>query len=499
MAKPGRPKKAQGKEIITRSTSIDNMMMQVNLLDPDRVLEKLGVDPEIAFRDMMADDHLTAVMGTRQASIKGMSWDLTVGKSSDRILKATQEVLENLNMRQQGAGVQGMGMPRFFDDILQANPWGMSPLEVVWQTGINEWIPLEVKGKPFRYFTFDNDNKLLFRTSSNWEGEAIPDKKVLLARHWITSSSFDNPYGDKLLSKSYWPVFWKRNGIQFWNVYLEKYGMPWVVAKVNPNMGENDREALAEDMVNMVQDGAIVLPNTSEIELMDSSGKSSQSDLYEKMLTFNDNALSKVWLGQTLTTQLGDVGSYAASKTHEGVKDERRNQDKKMVESTVQTLIDWFVELNFGLAPSPEFRLIEPLGVNQELATRDKTLTETGIKFTPEYYQRKYGLEEDEFEIKEEAEPVASVEGEFSKAKTPADQLAIDNMLASLDPVELQKQLNGILKPVIKLINNGADYNEVLKKLTSVHDDMDSEMLELELTKAYNLADTIGRLSDAGN
>lgn len=471
-------------EKINRQSSIDNMILNELLPDPDRVLEKLGIDADQAFQDIMADDHLTAVMGTRQASVKGMTWDVTLGESDDRILKAVDNMLKGINKNH-----NGMGIYRMIDDILQANPWGMSCCEVIWKTGVNEWLPVAVKGKPFRYFTFNNKNELKFLSSGNsFDGEKIPPKKILLARHWITSNSFENPYGDKLLSKSYWPVTFKRNGTQWWNVFVEKYAMPLLIGKVKPSVSETDREKLAEDLAEAVQDAVLLTSQDHEIEFQEPKSNRS-SEIYEGLNHYMNSAISKIWLGQTLTTEMGDVGSYAASKTHQGVKDERRNQDKKMVESTFQTLIDWFVELNFGEAESPVFSLIEPLGVNQELAERTKILSEAGVKHLAPFYMRNFGLEEDEFEIEEKP-----MEGEFSKFQVK-DQVAVDKMLDSITPEELQKQAEGFLKPVIKLVNESNSYDEVLEKLLDVYPQMKTASLEDMLTRAVFISESMGRFN----
>jgi len=153
--KPGRPRKKRTEEIVTRQNSVDNAQLIDCLPDPDRVLEKLGMDPDVAFQDIMADDHLTSVMGTRQASVKGMNWNITIGDSSSQALAATQDMLDGINRNH-----NGMGIPRMIDDILQANPWGMSALEPIWERGPDIWLPVAVKGRPFRYFTFDNANDL---------------------------------------------------------------------------------------------------------------------------------------------------------------------------------------------------------------------------------------------------------------------------------------------------------------------------------------------------
>jgi len=324
--KIGRPKKAENK-LITRATSIDNLNLLDNLPDPDRVLEKLGYDPDLAYRDIMADDHLTSVMGTCKAAIKGMEWDLTAGEADDRILNATQDMLDGINQNH-----QGIGIARFLDDTLEAVGWGMSVCEVVWRRGPTEWTPVEVKGRPFRYFTFINNNELRFLTKENsYNGVELPPHRALLARHWVTNGSFDNPYGDKLLSKSYWPVTFKRNAMQWCNVFLEKYGMPWPVGYVPAAMDQNHRDEFADALSNMVQDGILVTDDRNKIELLEKSNSgTSSSNSYIEIMNYMDKALSKIWLGQTLTTDVGDVGSYAASITHRGVKDERTAQHKLM-------------------------------------------------------------------------------------------------------------------------------------------------------------------------
>ena len=65
-----------------------------------------------------------------------------------------------------------------------------------------------------------------------------------------------------------------------------------------------------------------------------------------------------------------------------------------------------------------------------------------------------------------------------------------------MSPEEMAEQMEGILKPVIALINNGKGYDQVLDSLLSVYPKMDNEKLQDELLKAYNLADSVGRLSN---
>ena len=61
--------------------------------------------------------------------------------------------------------------------------------------------------------------------------DLMPDRKF-----WTISTGAehsDEPYGVGLARSLYWPVWFKRNNVQFWLIFLEKFGMPTVAALVN--------------------------------------------------------------------------------------------------------------------------------------------------------------------------------------------------------------------------------------------------------------------------
>ena len=110
--------------------------------------------------------------------------------------------------------------------------------------------------------------------------------------------------------------------------------------------------------------------------------------------------ISKAILGQTLTTEIGSTGSYAASNTHMQVRQDIVDSDKKLVEGVINQLIQWIYEINFTNAEVPVFELYEPEDVDLTLAQRDKILSDTGVKFTKEYFIKNYGLEDEDFDIR---------------------------------------------------------------------------------------------------
>ena len=88
-------------------------------------------------------------------------------------------------------------------------------------------MPEKVIAKPPEWFCFDDDNNLKFRTKENYYGEVVPDKKFLLAQN---NPSYNNPYGERTLSRVFWNVTFKKGGLKFlgsihrkiWNASLNR-------------------------------------------------------------------------------------------------------------------------------------------------------------------------------------------------------------------------------------------------------------------------------------
>ena len=91
----------------------------------------------------------------------------------------------------------------------------MQPLEVVWRRDGTSTVPDRVVGKPVEWFVFAaEDNSLRLRTKANLIlGEELPPKKFLLARY---NATYDNPYGERVLSRCFWPVAFKKGGMARW-------------------------------------------------------------------------------------------------------------------------------------------------------------------------------------------------------------------------------------------------------------------------------------------
>ena len=478
------PKSSITDEIATRKRAFDFYALGFNLPDPDPVLRKQGKDVQI-YRELLSDAHVWACVQSRKAGILSLNWEIDRGKAKSRQAKVIEDVFNNLDMH------------AIISQILDASLFGFQPMEVIWKNIGSQIIPVDIKAKPVEWFVFDDENRLKLRTKENWLGELLPDKKFLLPQF---NPSYQNPYGERILSRVFWPVVFKKGGLKFWVIFTEKYGMPFLIGKHPRGASKEDTDSLADMLEDMIQDAIAVIPDDSSVEIQEAS-KNSSADIYEKLIDKMNSEVSKAILGQTLTTELGAKGSFAASKIHMEVREEIVDSDKRMVEKTLNQLIKWIYELNFSdQSNMPVLSLWEEEDVDLNLAQRDKTLSDSGVKFTKEYYMKAYGFEEEDIQSvapPSNNPPQNSISGNelFSQFKQESEeQEIIDNFIDSFSDKELQNQAEIILKPVLEMINKGNSYNEIQEKLSEKG--LNTDQIEEILQKVIFISEVWGRLND---
>ena len=88
----------------------------------------------------------------------------------------------------------------------------------IWLNVFLDIIIDKIKVRDRQRFGFDGFGNLRLKTFAQPDGELLPDRKF-----WNFSTGADHddePYGLGLAHWLYWPVFFKRAGIQYWMIFL---------------------------------------------------------------------------------------------------------------------------------------------------------------------------------------------------------------------------------------------------------------------------------------
>lgn len=476
-------------QIAVRSRSIEWLGLYGYLPDPDPVLRKTNQDLSV-YRELLVDGRVWTCYQSRKAATLSCEWEIRESATnskgaSSRAMALVEEIMAGLDVYQ------------VISDILEAPFYGASPLEVVWQSAPARWIPERIEGKPPEWFRFDPENRLRFLSRENMiEGELLPDFKFLLPRH---HASYQNPYGERILSRCFWPVVFKKGGFKFWAIFTEKYGMPWVVGRVPRRTNETERAALLANLTSMVQDAVAVINDDETIEIKESAFKASSAGVYEKLIEISNREISQTILGQTATTE-GTPGKLGEEKGQNETKEDIVEADKRLVKQTFNQLFRWITALNFSGAEPPEFVFFEEEDIRRDRAERDKVLTEQGVRFTPAYYRRTYNLEEEDFTVGEPPAKAPQTEGrQFTETSgnRATEEDAVD--IAAQGAKASQEAISALLAPVLEKIEKARTLEEIGEEIYGFYPGLDTALFQELLAQAQFAAGLAGYAAAEGD
>jgi hypothetical protein len=186
-------------------------------------------------------------------------------------------------------------------------------------------------------------------------------------------------------------ALYKRALMNNWAKYAEKAGNNFEVIKyqgAQPDQSERDRVLLK--LANRTGNSATDLPMGVSHEVTNMSS-SSQNQLFENQFKALNDEMSKLVLGQTMTTE--DGSSQSQAEVHERTQETIFDSDSK---NLIDTLNYEFQEIGikmFDLEPGGEFVYAENMTMDTDrMIDLDVKLSQIGYVFTQEELKERYGL-----------------------------------------------------------------------------------------------------------
>jgi phage gp29-like protein len=359
------------------------------------------------YEELERDAHVFAVLESRKLDVVQREWIIEPASQSAKDKRNAQMVeamLRNLATttpdaeKDQAIISTGTGFDQACHGLLDSLMYGVSMAEIMWAGG-KEIYPQDLRTRhPRRFgFTLTEDGWVpRLRTRTNIAiGEPIPPRKFIFHHHQLHYG----PYGRGLGHRLFWPVFFKRQDIKFWLVFVEKFASPTTIAKFPVGASDAEKDAVMSAIQSIASETGVGLPEGYELDLLEAS-RSSSADSYEKLANWCDAQISKAVLGQTGTTdQSTGGGSRARDEVAASVSLKRTKADADMLAGAItNSLIKWIIRLNAGPDAAvprlwwkfPELEVQEDLNARVQ---RDRTLYDMGFVVTRDYVIKTYGVE----------------------------------------------------------------------------------------------------------
>ena len=177
-----------------------------------------------------------------------------------------------------------------------------------------------------------------------------------------------------------------------WNAFEQIFGVPLRIAKV-ANLQSAEVPQVEQFLKNMGTAAYAVMSATTDLEVKDSN-TSDANKVFERKIDVSNKELSKLVLGQTMTTD--DGSSLSQSQTH-------ADTEQLLFASDKRKMLAW---LNAYLLPAMRsfgFKVLDneaigiPEAINpQERRAQDAVLLGAGVRLSKEYLEKHYDVEIDD-------------------------------------------------------------------------------------------------------
>lgn len=376
------PRPEMGREIATTADGIDITRGYTGpLLTPlDSVLRARGGYDLAIYEQVLSDSEVKATFSQRQLAVTQCEWEVEAGGDKRIDRQAADYLREQLH---------GIGWDNVTTKMLFGVFYGYGVAEIVYKIDGARVGLQAIKVRNRSRFRFGKEGDLRLLTYGNML-EGIPAPAPYFWNFCCGADHDDEPYGLGLAHWLYWPVLFKRNGLKFWLIFLEKFGMPTAVGKYDAEADGGERTKLLQAVRAIQTDSGIIMPKTMEIELL-SAGRSGTAD-YKALQDQMDATIQKVILGQTASTQ-GTAGKLGNDELQSDVRGDIIKADADLVcESFNQGPARWLTEWNFPGAALPRvYRVTSEPEDLDKIADRDKKISDLGFKPKQAYIEETYG------------------------------------------------------------------------------------------------------------
>lgn len=333
------------------------------------------------------DPHYAGVMATRRRSVAQLPLGVEAW-SDDAGHEAKAEEVRGWIKR----GI----VQRALFDVLDALPKGYSFSEIIWANPGGAWRPARIVRRDPRWFRFDRADLETPLMLTDTGGEVpLPWAKFLYARLGAKSGL---PLRSGLGRVALWSYLFKQYTLRDWQIFIQTYGQPLRLGKWAPGATEPDKDTLFQAVANIAGDCAAIIPQTMEIEFVQSGQLSATGELYEARVDWSDRQVSKLILGQTATTD-AVTGGLGSGKEHRQVQEDIETADATDLAAilTEQLIHPWMWLTGGDPDEAPRFTLARPEEDDLEAFGRALApFVDRGLRVPVKAIRDKFGLPDPE-------------------------------------------------------------------------------------------------------
>ena len=290
---------------LTDSPTPDTFAALLKDVDQGDIAAMVEMNEEMEAKDA----HLQGVAYRRRESVTALEWDIDPDPNAEDTARAEQAadfVRATLD------GIREW--PETLEHLATAIGPGIAVVELVWDSGrliktvdvpchrlMGDWIVAT--------------NEVFIETDEHSVQGVLAVLPKFVVHKPNTRAGF--PLRVTITRAQAWLFVIKHYGMADWASFSETYGQPMRVAIIEDSPNATDRDKIEQMLKNMGADMWAVFDKGTDIKFIEAA-RSNQP--FEGLIDWCERKQSVLYLGQTLTTEQGAVGSLALGRVHDNVR-----------------------------------------------------------------------------------------------------------------------------------------------------------------------------------
>ena len=348
------------------------------------------------YKDVDLDPHLSSLVTTRKNAILGA-----------RFIVVDKDNKENETLT---ALIERKWFVDFVDLALDSKNWGFSLIRFhdIIGNDIKEFEQVELIERRYVRPEFSHVSQTLH------DSDAVHYLEDPY-RSWNIGVGGKKDLG--LYLKAAPMVLWKKGAMAAWAEFAELFGTPMRIGHTNTR-DETTRQNMFDTLKNMGTSLFSVIDSKDKIEIIEGNTNSSGQDIFDRLIDRCNSELSKLFLGQTGTT---DEKSFAGSaNVHKQIFQSYNEADVIFIENVfTYQLIPMLIGHNeFSAFQNHKIKVVP----DDELSLQESSVIDLGLlnhyDIDPEFIKQKYGTE---VIVREDVNSVKNVQNrmnEYFKSKS---------------------------------------------------------------------------------
>ena len=319
-------------------------------------------------------------LSTRKNAVIVSGWHLEPGDDSPEA-KSVAETLEK-SLRECGDSDTADTFEDLLEDLLGALLPGFAVSEILWLPGggIAGFHRIDQ-----RHFSFSGSYSPRLITRDSPQGIELDRRRIIY--HKLRFHGGDPARGG-LIRPLAWLHCFKMLNEKDLLAFIERHGMPFVTAKVDPSAFDREKNLIKRLIRNFGSSGGGIFTKNVELQLLDSA---SRGEAYFQLLEYLEAAVNKVILGQTASS--GDSSGLSKGDAQSKVRQDILESDCRILQRVIdfQLLKPW-TRYNFGTLSAPKLVIdCVPPEDKEKNANTLKTLYEAGFEADPQEVSERFG------------------------------------------------------------------------------------------------------------